>query len=102
MFPCPAGCDHKTSWGSMSTCKNFREMTVGERRKQVRKKDICPKSLKSMQRIKHNEISECKWKNGDNCKQAHHSLLCDKPRGSQAVMKASYETDNGDDEDQTD
>ena len=28
--------------------------------------------------------------------------MCDKPRGSQAVMKASYETDNGDDEDQTD
>ena len=55
-----------------------------------------------MQRIKHKEISECKWRNCDNYQQVHHPFLCDKPRGSQAVMKASYETDNVDDEDQTD
>ena len=24
-FACPAGCDHKTSWGSHATCKTFRE-----------------------------------------------------------------------------
>ena len=86
----------------MATCKNFRDLTVGEHRKLVKRKDICPKCLKSMQRIKHKEISECKRKNCDNCEQAHHPLLCDKSRGSQALMKASYETDNGDDEDQTD
>ena len=86
----------------MATCKNFRELTVSERRKLVRKKDICPKCLKSMQRIKHKEVSECKWKNCDNCQQAHHALLCDKPRGSQAVMKASYETHDGDDQDNAD
>ena len=22
-FPCPAGCEHNTSWGSLATCKNF-------------------------------------------------------------------------------
>ena len=49
MFPCPCGGDHKTGWGS----KNFRKPTVGERRKLVKKKDISPKCLKSMQRIKH-------------------------------------------------
>ena len=31
-FACPAGCDNKTSWGSLATCKNFREMAVGARR----------------------------------------------------------------------
>ena len=55
-----------------------------------------------MQRIKHKEVSECKWKNCDNCQQAHHALLCDKPRGSQAIMKASYETQDGDDKDNAD
>ena len=102
MSPCPCGGDHKTGWDSIATCGHFREQTVSERRKLVRKKDICPKCLKSMQRIKHKEVSECKWKNCDNCQQAHPALLCDKPRGSQAVMKASYETHDGDDQDNAD
>ena len=58
MFPCPCGGDHKTSWGSMASGGHFREQTVNEQRKLVKKKDICPKFLKSMQRIKHKEVSE--------------------------------------------
>ena len=45
-FACPAGCDHKTSWGSLATCKNFCEMAVGERRVLVKRKGLCPKYLK--------------------------------------------------------
>ena len=52
-----------------------------------------------MQRIKHKDIAECKW---SNCQQAHHPLLCDKPRVSQAVLHAYYEEDNGEDEEKHD
>ena len=38
MFPCPCGGDHKTGWGSMATCGHFREQTVSERQKLVKKK----------------------------------------------------------------
>ena len=81
MFPCPTACELKTSWRSLATCKNFTDMTVRARRVLVRWKGICPNCLKSLQRIKHKEISECKWKNCDNCQQSHHPLLCDKPMG---------------------
>ena len=52
--------------------------------------------------IKHKDIADCKWSNCDNCQQAHHPLLCDRPRGSQAVHKASYEEDNREEEDNHD
>ena len=68
----------------------------------VKKKGICLKCLKSLQRIKHKDIADCKWSNCDNCNQNHHPLLCDRPRGSQAVLKASYEEDTGEEEDRND
>ena len=91
-----------SSWGSLATCKNFREMVVGGRIVLVKKKGICLKCLKSLQRIKHKDIADCKWSNCDNFNQNHHPLLCDRPKGSQAVLKASYEEDTGEEEDRND